>query len=54
VLYSALAIRNKAAMNIVELVPLWHGGTSFVCIPKNSITGSSGTQLGQCWEETPY
>jgi hypothetical protein len=35
------AITNKAAMNIVEHVPLWHGGASFGYIPKSGIAGSS-------------
>ena len=29
-------------MNIVELVPLWHGGASFGYIPKSDMAGSSG------------
>ena len=36
-----LAITNKAAMSIVEHVPLWHGGASFGYIPKSGIAGSS-------------
>jgi hypothetical protein len=28
-------------MNIVELVPLWHGGASFGYIPKSGIAGFS-------------
>jgi hypothetical protein len=27
--FQLLAITNKASMNIVENVPLWHGGPSF-------------------------
>jgi hypothetical protein len=37
-----LAISNKAAMTIVEQVPLWHGRASLGYIPKNGIAGSSG------------
>ena len=40
--FQLLAITNKAAMNIVEHVPLWHGGASFGYIPKSGIAGSSG------------
>ena len=40
-----LAITNKAAMNIVEHVPLWHGGASFGYIPKSGIAGSSGRSI---------
>jgi hypothetical protein len=29
-------------MNVVEYVPLWHGGASFGCMPKNGKAGSSG------------
>ena len=29
-------------MNIVEHVPLWHGGASFGYMPKNGIVGFSG------------
>jgi hypothetical protein len=32
----------KACMNIVEHVPLWHGGEYFGYIPKSGITGCSG------------
>ena len=36
-----LAITNKATMNIMEHMPLWHGGASFWYIPKSGIAGSS-------------
>ena len=36
-LHNKLAIMNKAAMNIVEHVPLCHGGASFGYIPKSGI-----------------
>ena len=32
-------------MNIVELVSLWHSGTSFGYIPNNGIAGSSGRSI---------
>ena len=32
-------------MNIVEQVPLWHGGVSFGYIPKSCIVGSSGRSI---------
>ena len=35
--FQLLDITSKAAMNIVDHVPLWHGGTSFGCMPKSSI-----------------
>jgi hypothetical protein len=40
--FQLLAITNKAAMNIVEHVLLWHGGASFEYITKSGIAGSSG------------
>jgi hypothetical protein len=43
--FQLLALTNKAAMNIVECVPLWHGGASFGCIPKSDISGSSGRSI---------
>ena len=36
-----LAIINKATKNIVEHMPLWHGGVSFGYIPKSGIVGYS-------------
>ena len=32
-------------MNIVEYVPLWHGGASFGYNPKSGISGSSGKSI---------
>jgi hypothetical protein len=43
--FQLLAITNKAAMNIVEHVSLWHGEASFGYIPRNGIAGSSGTSI---------
>jgi hypothetical protein len=40
--FKHLDITNKAIMNIVAHVPLWHSGTSFGDIPKSSIAGSAG------------
>jgi hypothetical protein len=40
--FQLLAIINKAVMNIVENVPLWHSGASFEYISKSGIAGSSG------------
>ena len=40
--FQLLAITNKATMNMVEHVPLWHGGASFGYIPKSGIAGSLG------------
>jgi hypothetical protein len=40
-----LAITYKAAMNIVEHMPLWHGGSSFGYIPKSGIAGSSDRSI---------
>jgi hypothetical protein len=40
-----LAITNKATMNIVEHVPLWHGGISFEYISKSGIAGSLGRSI---------
>ena len=39
--FQLLAITNKAAMNIVELMYLLYGGASFGCIPRSGIAGSS-------------
>jgi hypothetical protein len=36
---------NKADINIVEHVPLWHGGASLGYIPKSGIAGSSGRSI---------
>ena len=43
--FQLLAITNKATMNIVEHMPLWHGGASFGYIPKSGIAGSSGRSI---------
>ena len=43
--FQLLAVTNKAPMNIVEHVPLWHGRASFRYIPKSSIAGSSGRDI---------
>jgi hypothetical protein len=37
-----IAMKNKAAMNIVEHVYLWHGGISFSSMPRSYIVGTSG------------
>jgi hypothetical protein len=42
--FQLLATTNKAAMNIVEHVPVWHGELSFGYISK-SIIGSSGRSI---------
>jgi hypothetical protein len=38
--FLVLAFMNKAVMNIVEQVSLWHGRTSFGCMPRSDIAGS--------------
>jgi hypothetical protein len=38
-------ITNKATMNIVEHVPLWHDGILSGYIPKSGIVGSSGRTI---------
>jgi hypothetical protein len=43
--FQILDITNKATMNIVEHVLLWHGGPSFGHIPKTGIAGSSGSSI---------
>ena len=43
--FQFLAITNKATMNIVEHVPLWHGIASFGYIPKSGIAGSEGRSI---------
>jgi hypothetical protein len=40
-----MTITNKAALNIVEHVPLWPGGVSFGYITKSGIVGSSGRSI---------
>ena len=44
-LFPASGYHKKAAMNIVEHMPLWHGGASFGYIPKSGIAGSSGRSI---------
>ena len=43
--FQLLAITNKAAMNIVEHVPLCHGRASFGYIPKSGIAESSDRSI---------
>jgi hypothetical protein len=43
--FQLLAITNKATKNIVEQVPLWHGGASFGYTPKSGIAGFSGRSI---------
>jgi hypothetical protein len=43
--FQLLVITNKAAMNIVEHVPLWYLRTSFVYMPKSAIARSSGRYI---------
>jgi hypothetical protein len=43
--FQLMAITNKPAMNIVEHVPLYHGGASFEYMPKSGIAGSSGRSI---------
>ena len=43
--FQLLAIINKAAMNVVEYVPMWHSGAPFGYIPKSGIAGSSGRSI---------
>jgi hypothetical protein len=40
-----MSITDKAAMNIVEHVPLWYGGAFFGHMPKSGIAGSSGRSI---------
>jgi hypothetical protein len=51
--FQLLAITNKATMDIVEHMPMWHGGTSSRCIPKNCIAGSSGRSISSFSEKPP-
>ena len=37
--FQLLTITNKAAVNIVEHMPLWHGGASFGLFPKVVLLG---------------
>ena len=43
--FQLLSITNKAAMNIVEHMSLWHGSTSFGYVPKSAVAGSSGRSI---------
>ena len=43
--FKLLAMTNKAAMDIVEHVSLWHGRTTFGHITKSGIAESSGTSI---------
>ena len=43
--FQLLTITNKDSMNIVEHVPLWHGGAHFGYIPKSGISGSSDRSI---------
>ena len=43
--FQLLAITNRAAMNIVEYMPLRHGGPSFGYIHKSGIAESSGRSM---------
>jgi len=43
--FQLLAIINKAAMNIVEHVSLFHVGASSGYMPRNGIAGSSGSTI---------
>ena len=43
--FQLLAVTNKAAMDIGEPMPLWHGGESSGYMPKSGIAGSSGRSI---------
>jgi hypothetical protein len=43
--FQVLAITNKAAINIVENMRLWHGGASFGYMSKSGRDGSSGRSI---------
>jgi hypothetical protein len=43
--FQLLAITNKAAINIVEQLSLWYGGTSLGYILRSGIAGSSGRTI---------
>jgi hypothetical protein len=47
--FQLLTTTNKAAMNIVKHMPLWHGGASFGYIPKNGIARSSYRFISNYW-----
>jgi hypothetical protein len=40
-----LVITDRAALNIVEHVPLWYSGASFGYMPKSGIGGSLGRSI---------
>jgi hypothetical protein len=44
--FQFLAIVNKAAVNIVDHVSLWHGRASFSCVPRSGIARSSSSTNG--------
>ena len=43
--FQLLALTNEAAMNIVDLMPLWYDGASFEYVPMSGIGGSSGRYI---------
>ena len=43
--FQLLAITNRAVINKIEHVPLWHGGASLGYMPKSGISGSSGRSI---------
>ena len=43
--FQFLAIRNKAAMNIVEHMTLWYDGVCFGYMSRSSIAGSSSITI---------
>jgi hypothetical protein len=43
--FQLLPIINKAAMNIIEYVPLLPVGTSYECMPRRGIAGSSSSTM---------
>jgi hypothetical protein len=43
--FQLLASTDKATVNMVEHVSLWHGGASFGYIPKSGIAGFSGRSM---------
>jgi hypothetical protein len=38
--FQFLDITNEAAINLVEQMSLWDGGTYFGCMPRNGLAGS--------------
>jgi hypothetical protein len=51
--FQLLAVINKAAMNIVEHVPLLHVGTFSGYMPRSGIAGSSGRKYYVQFSEEP-